>query len=109
MLLTVYIYKKGKIIMKLRICESNGQTRIDPKLRRKLNSIAQRYSKYLYPEELRGFYDEVSELGITIPMFDAYSGDNHPYLLNGEEVTNSYFVFQKYEGKEKDEYNMYFS
>ena len=82
--------------MKLRICESNCQTRISSDLRRKLNAIAQRYSKYLYPKELRGFYDEVAELGITIPMFDFYSGDTHPYLLNGEEVTNSYFVFQKY-------------
>ena len=98
--------------MKLRIKEDYDDTiRINNKLRQKLNRLAQKYSKWLYPKELRGFYDEISELGVTVPAW-SYDEDDRPhkYLLDGKEVTNSLCVFQTYEGDHgRNEYNIYFS
>jgi hypothetical protein len=98
--------------MKLRIKEDFDDTiRINNKLRQKLNRIAQKYSKWLYPKELRRFYDEISELGVTVPAW-SYDEDDRPhkYLLDGKEVTNSLCVFQTYEGDNgRNEYNIYFS
>lgn len=98
--------------MKLRIKEEyDDTTTISSGLRRKLNKIAQRYSKWLSPKELRGFYDEISELGVTVPAW-SYDEDDRPhkYLLDGKEVTNSLCVFQTYEGDHgRNEYNIYFS
>lgn len=96
--------------MKLTIKESYG-VRINAKLRKQLNQIAAKYSKWLYPREIRGFYDEVSALGVTIPMWDKWEDDRgHRYELNGETVENSLCVFQVYEGDHgKNEYNIYFS
>lgn len=107
----MYESRKSRV-KKLRIKEAyDSTTRIDSSLRKRLNKIAQRYSKWLYPKELKGFYDEISELGITIPAWSSYEDDRpHTYLLDGKEVTNSLCVFQKYEGDhEKNEYNIYFS
>ena len=98
--------------MKLRIKEDYDDTiRINNKLRQKLNRIAQKYSKWLYPKELRGFYDEISELGVVVPAWSYDENDRpHKYLLDGKEVTNSLCVFQIYEGDHgKNEYNIYFS
>lgn len=82
-------------------------------LRKKLNKIASKYSKWLYPKEIAGFYDEVSELGVYIPVWSKWDDQNaHPYFIDGEEVENSMLVFDKYEGdmdSPKDEYNIYFS
>lgn len=100
-------------VKRLRIKESADGVRINQKLRKQLNKIAARYSRWLYPHEIGAFYDEVSELGITIPMWDKWDDNNpHEYLLNGQPVINSMVVFNKYEGtadSEKDEYNIYFS
>lgn len=98
--------------MKLNIKESSdGTVRIDKKLRKQLNSIASKYSKWLYPKEIQGFYNEVSELGIYIPAWSYWDKDNaHRYYLNDKEVTNSLLVFTVYEGDHgKNEYNIYFS
>ena len=103
---------KGVRKMKLRIKEDYDDTiRIDNKLRQKLNRIAQKYSRWLYPKELRGFYDEISELGVTVPAWSYDENDRpHKYLLDGKEVTNSLCVFQIYEGDNgRNEYNIYFS
>ena len=98
--------------MKLRIKEDyNDTVRIDSNLRNRLNRVAQRYSKWLSPRELRGFYDEVSALGITIPSWSYDENDiPHKYFLDGKEVTNSLCVLQTYEGDHgRNEYNIYFS
>lgn len=96
--------------MKLTIKESYG-VRINTKLRKQLNQIAAKYSKWLYPKEIRTFYDEVAQLGITIPAWSKWDDNNgHPYELNGERVENSLCVFDVYEGDNgKNEYNIYFS
>lgn len=100
-------------VKRLRIKESVDGVRINQKLRKQLNKIAAKYSRWLYPHEIRGFYDEISELGITIPMWNKCDDNNaHEYLLDGQPVINSMVVFTKYEGtadSEKDEYNIYFS
>ena len=103
---------KNSKTMKLRIKEEyDDTTTISSGLRRKLNKIAQRYSKWLSPKELRGFYDEISELGVTVPAWYYDENDRpHKYLLDGKEVTNSLCVFQTYEGDHgRNEYNIYFS
>lgn len=104
--------KIGSDVMKLQIKESSdGTVKIDKKLRKQLNSIASKYSKWLYPKEIQGFYNEVSELGIYIPAWSHWDKNNgHRYYLNDKEVTNSLLVFDVYEGDNgKNEYNIYFS
>ena len=104
--------KIGSDIMKLQIKESSdGTVRIDRKLRKQLNSIASRYSKWLYPKEIQGFYKEIEELGIHVPAWSSWDKNNgHRYYLNGQEVMNSLLVFDVYEGDNgKNEYNIYFS
>ena len=81
-------------------------------LRKKLNKIATKYSKWLYPNEIKYFYDEIAELGVEVPMWSAWDeGRGHRYYIDGEEVENSLLVFSKYEGTNSpcDEYNIYFS
>lgn len=87
--------------------------RISKGLRDKLNKIAIKYSKWLYPKEIQGFYKEIAELGVVIPAWGYWDKDNaHPYTVDGEEVENSMVVFDVYEGSydnPKNEYNIYFS
>ena len=61
--------------------------KISKGLRNKLNKIAQKYSKWLYPKEIAGFYDEVAELGVYIPAWSKWDDQNaHPYFIDGEDV-----------------------
>lgn len=87
--------------------------KINARLRKQLNQIALKYSRWIEAKEICRFYDEVSELGITIPCWSYWDRYNaHPYLLNDEPVDNSRFVLQKYESDEhpgRVEYNLYFS
>lgn len=101
-------------IIKLKIEESEKfeeTVRINPKLRKQLNAIAAKYSKWLYPKEIQSFYDEIGVLGVYVPAWSYWDSNNgHRYYLNGQEVTNSLLVFDVYEGNEgKNEYNIYFS
>lgn len=85
--------------------------RIDRKTRNTLNKIAAKYSKWMTPKEIRGFYDEIGELGVVVPAWSYYDRNNgHRYEINGQEVENSLLVFDVYEGDNgRNEYNIYFS
>lgn len=97
--------------MKLKIKESSETIRIDKKLRKQLNSIAAKYSKWMYPKEIQGFYNEIEALGVYVPAWSVWDKNNgHRYYIDNKEVTNSLLVFDVYEGENgRNEYNIYFS
>lgn len=86
--------------------------KISKGLRSKLNKIAAKYSRWMTPKQIAGFYKEISDLGVYVPAWSKWDDDQgHRYFIDGEEVENSLLVFQFYEdpNSEKNEYNIYFS
>lgn len=85
-------------------------TKINAKIRKQANTIIAKYNGYKLPQEVAPMYDELSEIGILIPMFAADT-DTHTFEYNGETVENSRFVYQVYEPSTglRNEYNMYIS
>lgn len=83
-------------------------TTINAKIRNQANKIIAKYNGYKQPQDIVKMYAELSEMGITIPMF---AGNMTAFEYNGEEVENSMFVYQIYEMPESDniEYLMYIS
>ena len=83
-------------------------TTINAKIRNQANKIIAKYNGYRKPQDITKMYTELSEMGVTIPMF---AGNTTAFEYNGEAVENSRFVYQAYEMPESDnvEYNMYIS
>lgn len=79
-------------------------------LLKKVNSIASKYSKWLFPIELQAMYQELEKIGVSVDVIVSGS-DRCAWYYKGEEVENSYFIYQVYEGllTLKNEYNIYFS
>lgn len=80
------------------------------RLLKKVNSIASKYSKWLFPSELQAMYEELNAIGVSVDIITSDS-DRCAWYYKGEEVENSYFIYQVYEGllSFKNEYNIYFS
>ena len=85
--------------------------KIPEPIRRKANEIANRYSGFHFPGEIPGMYDELREIGITVPCFSSAYTNNHEYEFNGETVENSYFRYSVYkpENSSRYDFTMYFS
>lgn len=83
-------------------------TTINAKIRNQANKIIAKYNGYKQPQDIAKMYAELSEMGITIPMF---AGNMTAFKYNGEEVANSLFIYQAYEMSESNnvEYLMYIS
>ena len=81
---------------------------INAKIRNQANKIIAKYNGYRKPQDIAKMYEELSEIGVTIPMF---AGNMTAFEYNGKAVENSRFVYQAYEMPESDnvEYNMYIS
>ncbi len=86
--------------------------KINKQLHRKLNNICNKYSGWMIPSDMVKIYDELDELGITVPAWSSYDENRgHEFMINGETVENSMFVLSTYKGSDtpKNEYNIYFS
>lgn len=86
--------------------------KINKQLHRKLNNICHKYSGWMLPSEVVKIYDELDELGITVPAWSSYDENRgHEFMINGETVENSMFVLSTYKSifGPKNEYTCYFS
>lgn len=92
--------------------------KINERIRRKLNSIVNRYNGWQDPSAIGKMFGELADEGVDVtvmgPPQDYAPGAKSwtvPWELDGVRVENSMFVYSVYEGGEtpRNEYNMYFS
>lgn len=92
--------------------------KINERIRRKLNSIVNRYNGWQDPSAIGKMFGELADEGVDVtvmgPPQDYAPGAKSwtvPWELGGVRVENSMFVYSVYEGGEtpRNEYNMYFS
>lgn len=86
--------------------------KLNKSLHRKLNNICHKYSGWMLPADMVKIYDELDELGVTIPAWSSWDENRgHEFEINGEVVENSLFVLSTYKSifGPKNEYNCYFS
>lgn len=81
------------------------------KVRKQANKIANKYSRWMEPQEIRKMYDELEDIGVSV---GAVYNDNKTaeVYYNGVEVVNSKFVYSVYKDRPdstKVEFNIYFS
>lgn len=81
-----------------------------------INGIANKYSGYNQPSILQEMYRELENIGVSIGLIHNRQNTNKDswkasceWYMNGEEVENSLFILQVYEGNTCNDYNMYFS
>ena len=88
------------------------------RIRRKLNSIVNRYNGWQEPAAIGKMFKELADEGVDVtvmgPPQDYAPGAKSwtvPWELDGVRVENSMFIYSVYEGGEtpRNEYNMYFS
>ena len=92
--------------------------KISERIRRKLNSIVNRYNGWQEPAAIGKMFKELADEGVDVtvmgPPQDYAPGAKSwtvPWELDGVRVENSMFIYSVYEGGEtpRNEYNMYFS
>lgn len=92
--------------------------KINERIRRKLNSIVNRYNGWQEPAAIGKMFGELADEGVDVtvmgPPQDYAPGAKSwtvPWELDGVRVENSMFVYSVYEGGKtpRNEYNMYFS
>lgn len=92
--------------------------KINERIRRKLNSIVNRYNGWQDPSAIGKMFGELADEGVDVtvmgPPQDYAPGAKSwtvPWELDGVRVENSMFVYSVYGGGEtpRNEYNMYFS
>ena len=92
--------------------------KISERIRRKLNSIVNRYNGWQEPAAIGKMFGELANEGVDVtvmgPPQDYAPGAKSwtvPWELDGVRVENSMFIYSVYEGGEtpRNEYNMYFS
>lgn len=92
--------------------------KINERIRRKLNSIVNRYNGWQEPAAIGKMFGELANEGVDVtvmePPQDYAPGAKSwtvPWELDGVRVENSMFVYSVYEGGKtpRNEYNMYFS
>lgn len=92
--------------------------KISERIRRKLNSIVNRYNGWQEPAAIGKMFKELADEGVDVtvmgPPQDYAPGAKSwavPWELDGVRVDNSMFIYSVYEGGEtpRNEYNMYFS
>lgn len=92
--------------------------KINERIRRKLNSIVNRYNGWQEPAAIGKMFGELANEGVDVtvmgPPQDYAPGAKSwtvPWELDGVRVGNSVFVYSVYEGGKtpRNEYNMYFS
>jgi hypothetical protein len=78
-----------------------------------VNSIASKYSGYNQPSILQELYRELESIGVSIGLIhnrrdinrDSWQGSCEWYF-NGQEIENSLFIMQVYEGNTMNDYTM---
>ena len=92
--------------------------KVSERIRRKLNSIVNRYNGWQEPAAIGKMFKELADEGVDVtvmgPPQDYAPGAKSwtvPWELDGVRVENSMFIYSVYEGGEtpRNEYNMYFS
>ena len=92
--------------------------KISERIRRKLNSIVNRYNGWQEPAAIGKMFKELADEGVDVtvmgPPQDYAPGAKSwtvPWELDGVRVENSMFIYSVYEGGEtpRNEYNMNFS
>lgn len=92
--------------------------KISERIRRKLNSIVNRYNGWQEPAAIGKMFKELADEGVDVtvmgPPQDYAPGAKSwtvPWELDGVRVENSMFIYSVYEGGKtpRNEYNMYFS
>lgn len=90
--------------------------KISERIRRKLNSIVNRYNGWQEPAAIGKMFKELADEGVDVtvmgPPQDYAPGAKSwtvPWELDGVRVENSMFIYSVYEGGETPRYNMYFS
>lgn len=103
----------------IKIQEAKYSNPIPANIRKKANTICQKYSGWHDPSEIRNLWNELLELGIDVGMLTNRRENGaggwtvtQPFEYNGEVCDNSMLVFDCYEGNyetTKNDYNIYIS